>query len=62
MDASCSFCGAGTAEVNHLITGPGVWICDSCVRACYEIIEGLAEQKAVPVGAAVGRACVGGRC
>ena len=43
----CSFCEAGPAEVGHLISGPGgVWICDSCVRACYEIIESLAQQKA----------------
>ena len=44
-DPACSFCGAKTAAVNHLITGPGVWICDGCVRVSYEIIEGLAQQK-----------------
>ena len=42
----CSFCGAEVAEVGHLISGPGVWICDACVRACYEIIESVAQQKA----------------
>ncbi|WP_326834715.1 ClpX C4-type zinc finger protein [Amycolatopsis rhabdoformis] len=48
---ACSFCGAGPAEVAHLVSGPGVWICDGCVRASYEIIESLAheENPAVPV-------------
>lgn len=42
---ACSFCGAGTTQVGHLISGPGVWICDGCVRACYEIIQGLERKK-----------------
>ena len=29
---ACSFCGAKRAEVNHLVAGPGVSICDGCVR------------------------------
>jgi hypothetical protein len=41
----CSFCGKGSAEVKHLISGPGVWICDGCVRASYEIIESLANNE-----------------
>lgn len=50
-DPVCSFCGADTTEVEHLISGPGVWICDSCVRACHEIIESVAakEDAAVPM-------------
>ncbi|GIH22733.1 hypothetical protein Aph01nite_10430 [Acrocarpospora phusangensis] len=27
----CTFCGAGKGEVNRLIAGPGVFICDACV-------------------------------
>lgn len=42
---ACSFCGAGTAQVNHLISGPGVCICDGCVRASYEIIQSLEQKK-----------------
>jgi hypothetical protein len=50
---ACSFCGAGTAQVEHLVSGPGVWICDGCVRACHEILEGLARKKTSdPAGAA----------
>jgi hypothetical protein len=28
-----------------VITGPGVWICDSCVSACYEIIQSVKQKK-----------------
>ncbi|QUH01378.1 hypothetical protein HUO13_11680 [Saccharopolyspora erythraea] len=41
----CSFCGANTAQVKHLISGPGAWICDGCVRASYQIIEGSRREK-----------------
>ena len=43
---ACSFCGAGTTQVGHLFTGPGVWICDGCVNACHEIIQSLEQKKA----------------
>jgi hypothetical protein len=45
---ACSFCGAGAAQVNHLISGPGVWICDGCVRASYEIIQSLDPSGGEP--------------
>ncbi len=35
----CSFCAKEQAEVDHLIAGPGVYICDECVDLCAEIIE-----------------------
>jgi hypothetical protein len=38
-DAACSFCGKGPADVARLIAGPNVWICDECVRVCYQILE-----------------------
>ena len=34
----CSFCGKPHNEVNKLIAGPDVNICDECVRLCAEII------------------------
>lgn len=43
-EAACSFCGAGASSVGHLIAGPGVWICDGCVRVCHGIIESLGQQ------------------
>jgi hypothetical protein len=35
----CSWCGKGAAEVKKLITGPGVQICDGCVRFCALILK-----------------------
>ena len=35
----CSFCDRPAAEVEHLLTGPGVRICDRCVRFCTEIVD-----------------------
>jgi ATP-dependent Clp protease ATP-binding subunit ClpX len=35
----CSFCGKGQNEVKKLIAGPGVYICDQCVKICVEILE-----------------------
>ena len=35
----CSFCGSGQKQVNRLIAGPGVYICDSCVNLCCEILD-----------------------
>ena len=34
----CSFCGKSQRQVKKLIAGPGVYICDECVRLCDEII------------------------
>lgn len=51
-DPACSFCGAGTSEVGHLISGPSVWICDACVRASYEIIQSLEQKKSPSMSAA----------
>ena len=36
----CSFCGKGQDEVNRLIAGPGVYICDECIEVCFEILDG----------------------
>ncbi len=35
----CSFCGKNQEEVNKLVVGPGVYICDECVRLCDDIIS-----------------------
>jgi len=37
--ASCSFCLRDNTEVETLIAGPGVYICDECVKSCVEILE-----------------------
>jgi ATP-dependent Clp protease ATP-binding subunit ClpX len=35
---TCSFCGKHQRQVNKLIAGPGVYICNQCVDRCVEII------------------------
>ncbi|MFN0129111.1 MAG: ATP-dependent Clp protease ATP-binding subunit ClpX [Verrucomicrobiales bacterium] len=35
----CSFCGKSQSEVKKLIAGPGVYICDSCITTCKNILE-----------------------
>lgn len=35
----CSFCSRNEENVEKLISGPGVFICDKCVRLCSEIID-----------------------
>ncbi|MFN2355709.1 MAG: ClpX C4-type zinc finger protein, partial [Desulfopila sp.] len=38
-DCSCSFCGKNQDEVNKLIAGPDVFICDECIDLCNEIVQ-----------------------
>jgi ATP-dependent protease Clp ATPase subunit len=43
----CSFCGKAQTEVKTLVSGPGVFICDECVRLCQDVIDKKAgAQKA----------------
>jgi len=34
----CSFCGKDQDQVARLIAGPGVHICEECVRLCVDIL------------------------
>ena len=43
----CSFCGKNQNEVNKLIAGPSVFICDECVDLCNEIISDELEEKSL---------------
>jgi len=44
---SCSFCGKSADQVEKLITGPSVHICNECVSMCNEI---LSEEKQKEIG------------
>jgi ATP-dependent Clp protease ATP-binding subunit ClpX len=35
----CSFCSKSEKEVNKLIAGPAVFICDECVDVCNQILS-----------------------
>jgi len=39
QDLQCSFCSKYKDEVNRLIAGPGVYICDECIESCHELIK-----------------------
>ncbi len=55
----CSFCGKSQEGVDRIIAGPGVYICNECVKVCSDIIEDdlyedteltytLNEEKSLP--------------
>ncbi|KAA0445887.1 MAG: ATP-dependent Clp protease ATP-binding subunit ClpX [Candidatus Thioglobus sp.] len=41
---NCSFCGKAKSEVERLVAGPGVYICNECIDSCYHLIEEQAAQ------------------
>src|SRR5471032_3312291 len=41
----CSFCGQSHAEVRKLIAGPGVYICDSCITVCKNILDKETKEE-----------------
>ncbi len=43
---TCTFCGKDQNEVNKLIAGPNVYICDECVEKCNQVL--LEEEDPLP--------------
>lgn len=43
----CSFCGKPQSQVERLISGAGVYICNECVNLCSEILQSEAKNEAV---------------
>jgi ATP-dependent Clp protease ATP-binding subunit ClpX len=43
----CSFCGKSQKQVQQLIAGPQIYICDECVGLCNEIIEERLAETSV---------------
>ncbi len=41
----CSFCGRGSADVEKLIAGPGVFICDKCIALSQLYVEHSREGQ-----------------
>ncbi len=35
----CSFCGKSQEQVNRLVAGPNVYICNECISLCQEIVQ-----------------------
>ncbi len=48
-DPKCSFCGKGPDQVERIVTGPSVHICNECVRLCNDILSEDARTKPVPI-------------
>src|SRR3954466_3775708 len=51
---SCSFCAKPSPDVEKMIAGPGVYICNECVGQCNEILrtepqESLESDTRLPV-------------
>ncbi|MFC1402785.1 MULTISPECIES: ClpX C4-type zinc finger protein [Streptacidiphilus] len=44
----CSFCAKPEAEVSKVIAGPGVYICNECVRLCDDLLAQPAKEPAEP--------------
>ena len=42
----CSFCGRSEEQVERMIQGPGVRICDSCIRLCMSILDDEEQKNA----------------
>ncbi|NOY78267.1 MAG: ATP-dependent Clp protease ATP-binding subunit ClpX [Calditrichaeota bacterium] len=55
----CSFCGKNSNQVEAIITGPGVYICNECVYNAMEILKNdlmrrtLSERKNIPTPAEI---------
>lgn len=44
----CSFCGKSKNEVQKLISGPSVFVCNECVKLCTDIIREEEQAAAIP--------------
>ncbi len=42
----CSFCGKSQDAVERIIAGPGVFICDECIKVCTNILEDDSYEEA----------------
>lgn len=49
-ELKCSFCGKSEHVVRKLIAGKGVYICDSCVELCNEILQKDASDEEDTIG------------
>ncbi len=41
----CAFCGRDESQVDHLVAGNGVFICDECIEICHSL---LLEKEGIP--------------
>jgi hypothetical protein len=48
IQAGCSFCSKPSSEVEKLIAGPGVYICNVCVGLCNSILSAEQQKPSQP--------------
>jgi ClpX C4-type zinc finger len=48
VQVRCSFCGKPNSEVEKVIAGPGVYICNECVQLCNEILDEEQRKPSAP--------------
>ena len=46
LQVNCSFCAKPSSAVAKMIAGPGVFICNECVKLCNDILEEEEQQQA----------------
>lgn len=45
MTVRCSFCAKDEHDIDKIIAGPGIHICNECVQLCNEILAGTAPGQ-----------------
>ena len=45
---SCNFCGKNRDQVEKLIAGPSVYICDECIKISYDIVSKESLDEVIP--------------
>ncbi|AYQ57480.1 ATP-dependent Clp protease ATP-binding subunit ClpX [Bathymodiolus thermophilus thioautotrophic gill symbiont] len=46
-ELNCSFCGKAKSEVDRLIAGPEVYICNECIESCHTLLEEQVLQEVI---------------
>ena len=44
----CSFCGRTGDQVERLVAGPSVYICDECIKTCVAVLEADGSSPSPP--------------
>lgn len=44
VQVRCSFCGKPSSDVEKVIAGPGVYICNECIGLCNDILSAERQQ------------------
>jgi ATP-dependent protease Clp ATPase subunit len=57
----CSFCRRPHGQVDKLVSGPGVYICDACVAAAQRAIDSTDVMRSAPSEASRGAPLAGWR-